>query len=266
MQTDLVKAVLRSAKRISVAVLIVAALLYLSACTLMYFKQRSLLYFPTPESRVDESASISVETGGQTLRILTKSADGPDAVIYFGGNSEDVAFSIKSFSKALPIQNLFMVNYRGYGGSTGSPSEEALFSDALAVYDLVHEKYPNISVVGRSLGTGVAVYLASVRKVERLVLITPYDSIENVASKHFPFFPISLLLKDKFDSASRVPRVTAKTLVILAESDEVIPRGNSDALIAQFPSDQVVVKVIQGANHNSIEFSPEYFELIRMFL
>jgi pimeloyl-ACP methyl ester carboxylesterase len=253
-------------KRISLLVLVLAALLYLSVCALLFFAQRSLLYFPTPESSLSDSASISLRTAGETLRIWTRPADGPDAVIYFGGNAEDVSSNFGAFSKALPKRNLYLVNYRGYGGSTGSPSEVALFSDALAVYDWVHEKHPNISVVGRSLGSGVATYLASARKVDRLVLVTPYDSIENVAKKRFPIFPISLLLKDKFNSLPRVRSITAKTLVILAENDEVIPRENSDALIAQFPSDQVAIKVIHGTAHNSIGLSPAYFELIGGFL
>jgi uncharacterized protein len=130
----------------------------------------------------------------------------------------------------------------------------------------VHEKHPNISVVGRSLGSGVAVYLASNRNVDNLVLATPYDSIENIAKKSFPIFPISLLLRDKFNSASRVQSITAKTLVILAENDEVVHRENSDALIAQFPSDKVTVKVIQGTNHNSVGLSPTYCELIGGFI
>lgn len=266
MHADLETRKMGSVKRISISVLVISALLYIAACTFLFIMQRSLLYLPTPESRSIEATSILVENGGATIKIWTRPAESTDAVIYFGGNAEDVSFALSSFAKALPKQNLYFVNYRGYGGSTGSPSEEALFSDALAVYDRISQKHTNISVIGRSLGTAVAVYLASVRKVDRLALITPFDSIENVAKKQFPIFPISLLLKDKFDSASRVPGVTSKTLVIIAENDEVIPRQNSDALIAKFPPDQVTVKVIDRANHNSIGYSPEYFELFGDFL
>lgn len=266
MHTDLRARLIGPVKRISILVLVISALLYIAACTFLFIMQRSLLYLPTPESRSIEATSILVENGGETIKIWTRPAESTDAVIYFGGNAENVSMALGSFAKALPKQNLYFVNYRGYSGSTGSPSEEALFSDALAVYDRVSQKHASISVIGRSLGTGVAVYLASVRNVDRLVLITPFDSIENVAKKQFPIFPISLLLKDKFDSVSRVPNVKAKTLVIIAENDEVIPRQNSDALIAQFPADQVIVKVIGRATHNSIGYSPEYFDLIGGFL
>lgn len=252
-------------KHLGLIALFLAGLLYVSLCTFLFFAQRSLLYFPTPEASLPDSASISLRTAGETLRIWSRPADGPDAIIYFGGNAEDVSSNFGAFAKALPRHAIYLVNYRGYGGSTGSPSEGALFADALAVYDLVHQNHPNISLVGRSLGSGVAAYLASTRKVERLVLVTPYDSIENVAKKRFPIFPISLLLKDKFNSSARVPSIGAKTLVILAENDEIIPRESSDALIAEFPSDQVIVKVIHEATHNSVGSSPVYAELIGGF-
>jgi pimeloyl-ACP methyl ester carboxylesterase len=253
-----------SLKRISVIFAILLPIFYLAVCFLLFFTQRSLLYFPTPESK--QSQSISIESEGETLRILTRPADSANAIILFGGNADDVSYYLGSFAAAVPEQNLFLVNYRGYGGSTGSPSEAALFADAVAVYDHVYAKFPNVSVVGRSLGTGVAVYLASVRKVDRLILITPYDSVENVAKNHFPIFPVGLILKDKFDSIARVKDVTAKTLILLAENDRTIPRKNSDALAHAFRSDQVLVKTLAGKTHDSITSGTEYLELIRDFV
>ncbi len=104
------------------------------------------------------------------------------------------------------------------------------------------------------------------RKIDKLILITPYDSIENVAKSHFPIFPISLLLKDRFDSASRVADVKAKTLILIAENDRTIPRENTNALIQRFPSDQIAVKVLPGTTHASITFGNEYADLISQFL
>jgi pimeloyl-ACP methyl ester carboxylesterase len=266
MQSDLTNRLLRSVKRIAALVLVVSILLYAAACILLYIKQRSLLYFPTTENRMFESTNIIVESGGERLKILTQQAGGQDAVIYFGGNSEDVALIVDRLGKVLSDKAIYLVNYRGYGGSTGSPSEDGLFADALAVYDRVRETHANVSVIGRSLGTGVAVYLASVRKVDRLVLVTPYDSIENVAKTHFPFFPISILLKDKFDSESRAHSVTARTLIMLADNDEVIPRSHSERLIKSFSDENLLVRVIQGTDHNTIGLSSEYLRSIGEFL
>ena len=249
------------------SVLVIIALLYVVACTLLFLKQRSLLYFPTSRSIVAGATEISLEVEGETLSIWTRPSNGRKAIIYFGGNSEDVGFSFARFADAFPDHALYLVNYRGYGGSTGSPSENALFADSLAIYDLVQAKHPRISVIGRSLGSGVAVYLSSTRKVERLVLVTPYDSIENVAKTHFPIFPISILITDKFESNHRVKSITAEnSLVILAENDEVIPRANSDALIREFDKGQLVTRVLGGSTHNSIDSSSEYLGLVSKFL
>lgn len=253
-------------KRIIVIILSSMAVGYVIGCALLFFFQRSFLYHPTPETKLSGSTSSSLTNKDSTLKIWTRSVDRSDAVIYFGGNAEDVSNSFLRFSTLLPNHNLYFVNYRGYGGSTGTPTEAGLFSDALAVYDSIQDKHRNISVIGRSLGSGVAVYLAANRKVDKLVLVTPYDSIENVAKKSVPIFPVSLILQDRFDSASRVANIETPTLVIEAENDDVIPRANSAALAARFPTGQVVVKVIVGANHNSIGMAQEYFDLVIGFL
>ena len=253
-------------KAVVLSALTVAGLVYGLLCAFLFFAQRSMLYFPTPEVKLSGAESISLKVAGETLRIWGRPAAGPQALIYFGGNAEDVSANLSSFARAMPGRALYLVNYRGYGGSSGSPSEQGLFSDALAVYDWVREKHPGIAVVGASLGSGVAVYLASARKVDRLVLVAPFDSIENLARARFPLLPISLLLKDKFDSAARVPGITAKTLVVIAGNDEMIARERSDALVARFPADQVRVEIIDGATHNSIAESPRYLQLIAGFL
>jgi len=249
-----------------VSALTVAVLAYGGLCALLFVAQRAMLYFPTPPRELAGAESLALPSGVETLRIWARPAQGAKALIYFGGNAEDVAWNFAPFTQAMPGRAIYLVNYRGYGGSSGSPSEQGLFADALAAYDRVRAQHPDIAVVGASLGSGVAAHLAANRKVERLVLVTPFDSIENVARARFPFLPVSLLLKDKFDSAARVPGITAKTLVVVAGSDEIIPRARTDALVARFPAGQVRVEVIPGATHNSVADSPRYLELIAGFV
>lgn len=239
---------------------------YLALCALLYVAQRSMLYFPTPPRDLSGAQALTLESGGNRLRIWQRAVDGPRALIYFGGNAEDVAWNLAPFAAALPDHALFLVNYRGYGGSSGSPFEAALYEDALAVFDYVHARHPHVAVMGTSLGSGVAVYLAQARPVERVVLVAPYDSIVNVARGHYPAFPVSLLIKDRFDSASRAASVSAPVLAIVAERDEVIPRRHSEALVAAFRPGQVHVEVIRGATHNSVADSPRYLERIAAFL
>ena len=181
---------------------LLVATAYLSLCAWLYFMQRSQIYFAVQEANPPGAQSIRLTSGASTLKIWVVERPGPRALVYFGGNAEDVSVNLPIFASAIPDHSLYLVNYRGYGGSTGTPSESALVTDAFAVYDRLHARYPDISVMGRSLGTGVAVQLAAAREVRRLVLVTPYDSLANVAGAHFPMFPVAFLMRDRYDSAS----------------------------------------------------------------
>jgi pimeloyl-ACP methyl ester carboxylesterase len=114
---------------------------------------------------------------------------GPKALIYFGGNAEDVSRSLPGLSQAFPDYALYLLHYRSYGGSSGTPSEEAIQRDATALFDRAHAEHPQTVVIGRSLGSGVAVRLASQRPASRLILITPYDSFQEIAASHYPALP-----------------------------------------------------------------------------
>lgn len=239
---------------------------YVALCALLFFAQRSQIYFPVSESNPAGADSIRFAGGGEDLKIWTVSRPGTQALLYFGGNAEDVAFNLAAFASAFPEHSLYLVNYRGYGGSGGSPSESGLVADAIALYDHLQPRHPEISVIGRSLGSGVAVQLAGARRPHRLVLVTPFDSLVNVARAHYPYLPIGLLLRDRYESADRASAVEADTLIVIAGSDEIIPRASSNALAAAFPAAQARVLVLEGARHNDIDNDPHYLGQLRAFL
>lgn len=248
-------------------VLLLPLLAYLALCALMYFGQRSQIYFPVRESDPPGASAIRLATDdGVDLKIWVVPRPGPRALMYFGGNAEDVAGNLPAFAPAFPAHSLYLVNYRGYGGSTGSPSEAGLQADATAIYDHLSARHPEISVIGRSLGSGVAVHLASVRNIHRLVLITPFDSLVNVAREHFSYLPVGWLMRDRYESVKRVPAVRAPTLVVIAGADEIIPRARAAALVAAFPASQVRSEVLPGATHNGFDRMPQYLERIEQFL
>jgi hypothetical protein len=155
------------------------------------------------------------------------------------------------------------MHYRGFGGSSGSPSEKALFSDALALFDEVHAHHAEVEVVGRSLGGGVAVYLASQRPVKRLVLVTPFDSLQEIAAGIFPFLPVRWLLLDKFESWRYAPQVSAPTVIIAAEHDEVIPRASTELLRSRFKPGLATLEIVRNASHNTISNSSAYMPLLK---
>ncbi len=249
-----------------VYLLISAAAIYVSLCTLLFLTQRSHIYFPTRESEAAGAEAIWLESQGERLKIWSVARPGRKAVIYFGGNAEDVAWSVEPLSAAFPDRSLYLVNYRGYGGSSGRPSEPGLKADALAVFDHVARSHEDIAVMGRSLGSGIAVSVAAGRRVERLVLVTPYDSLVEVARKYYRYLPVSMLLRDRYDSAALAPSVSAPALVVVAAEDEIIPRERSEALAAAFAPGQATVAVIAGAGHNSLDLSPDYLRTVQRFL
>ncbi|MGO9947890.1 MAG: alpha/beta hydrolase [Steroidobacteraceae bacterium] len=240
----------------------IAALLYVGLCLVLFLAQRSFIYYPQPKSAGGLPALTLIADGARLL-VSTGPNTGPDAVIYFGGNAEDVSYSLLTLTAAFPGCSLFAMNYRGYGGSTGTPSEAALIADALVLFDRVYLDHPNIIVIGRSLGSGVAVHLASLRPVERLVLVTPYDSLAEIAAGQFRFFPVRWLLIDKFESWRYAPKIAAPTQLIAAQYDEVIPFASTQSLYKYFPEGLATLTVIPMVSHNSISESPDYVPLLR---
>ncbi len=248
-------------------IFLVAVAIYAAFCAFMYATQRNSIYFPTTEVHIADVEDMRLASDGETLKIWhLANADVSDAIIYFGGNAEDVSGNIPDYMTMFPRHDVYIVNYRGFGGSTGSPTEAGLYRDALAVFDEIRSRYTDISVIGRSLGSGVATYLAAARDIDNLILVTPFDSLENIAKRAMPILPVSLLLKDKFDSVGRVADITAPVLVVIAENDDIISRQRSDALVAAFPESQVSVDIIADTAHNTVSLSPRYTSVLSMFL
>lgn len=252
--------------RTLLTLLVIAAVAYLALLAFVYVTQRGQIYFPTAESQHPHAQPIWIDSEGERIKVWVVPRPGSRALLYFGGNAEDVAGNIDLFAEAFPDRSLFLVNYRGYGGSSGRPTEAGLRADALAVFDHVRQERAEIAVMGRSLGSGVAVHLASERPVERLVLVTAYDSLVNVAREYFRWLPVGLLLRDRYDSATHAGEIEASVLIVIAGDDEIISRARSEALAAAFTPGQVHVEVVGGVGHNTLDESTAYLEAVRLFL
>ena len=183
-------------------------------------------------------------------------------MIYFGGNGEDVSASMATYAAAFPTRALYLLNYRSYGGSGGRPSEAAFQRDALALFDTVQRSHADIVVIGRSLGSGVAVHLATQRPVSQLILVTPYASILALAQQHCPYFPVRWMLQDKFESWRDAPFITAPMLLIAAESDRLVPRASTLDLARYFTCGAARLAVIAATDHNTISQSADYSALL----
>ncbi len=244
--------------------IIVLLLSYLLGAVLLYIFQRNILYIASPEY-AHEYDVINLVNDQEVLKIAVLNPNQSRAIIYFGGNAEAVIFNEMPFLENFPEHTLYLANYRGYGGSTGTPTELGLFSDALALYDRIRDQHDSVATLGRSLGSGVATYLASNRAISHLALVTPYDSIVNVARARFPIYPISFLMHDKYNSIGTASKVSTPVLIIMAEHDSIIPNAHSIKLGDAFSKTQLTSLKIDGADHNNVSVSAGYFSALVEF-
>lgn len=239
-----------------------ALFFYLLLCTALFIFQNKIL-FPARHASQIEYQTMREKLPNSKWEFKTKdnvtlkgwfvdlNPDKP-IYIYYGGNAEDITSTFRSVLNTID-RSLLSVNYRSYGESGGQPSEKELFSDALEIFDVIQNKYKDrtISLIGRSLGSGVACYVASSRKVGSLTLITPYDSVLAVAKKKYSLAPVGLLLQHTFNSIKYSKKINVPTLFLLAEYDGVIPRENSMVLFDQWTA-QKVLHIVPHSNHNSM--------------
>jgi len=249
-----------------IALIAMCFVAYGGVCGLLYVEQDRMLYPGTSDVNPPEFASFRIQSGPASIKVWHLHPEAGPALLYFGGQGEDIGAFLKEFDRAFPDRAVYAMNYRGYGGSTGSPSEVALITDAQATYDVIRKTHERIVVMGRSLGTGVAVALATTRDVDKVVLVTPYDSIANVAAERFRWAPVHWLIKDAYDSGKRIPAVRVPVLAVLADHDEVIARPRSEALVAAIPAALRHSIVIPNSKHSNLGDYQHYLSIVHEFL
>lgn len=252
---------------------------FAAAVVLLYIFQGHLLFYPQPlpeqnQEKLAKLEGVEALSLGQTRGWIVwpsaqakTNSSSTSLVIYFGGNGDELSWMV--LEPRLPRNAAWaFMNYRGYGASEGSPSEAALFADALNEYDYFIStkgfRPEKILLIGRSLGTGVAAFLASQRPVAKVLLITPYDSIKAVGRRHFPWLPVGSLLRHRFDSVSRAPKLLSPVTMLVAAHDRTIPRPHSQALYDAWAGPKQWH--LLDAEHNSILDLPQTWQLIERFI
>jgi len=248
------------------SIILILVSIYLLITAFLYIYQRKLIYFPVPADPDFFADEITIENQDTRLHGWVLNPGRTRAVIYFGGNSEQVTYNREFFEDVFSDYSVYLFNYRGYGKSEGSPSESGLFSDSLAIYDQLIKRHDSISAYGRSLGSGVAVYLAARRPLEKLILLTPYDSIAEVAQQIYPIFPIRYLIKDRFDSAALAAEIKIPVLIASAEHDRHILLRHTLALKRRLIAARLEYQMIAGAAHNNIVEFSDFRSAVRKFI
>lgn len=243
-------------------------------CLFIYVQQERLIFYP----RANDPAlreqwrwqRVEIPSGEHVLEGWWADAGAPESnltLVYFGGNAEDVLFTARNAAR-LAAKRMLVVNYRGYGGTKGKPTQQALFEDALAIHAYVlgpgGAEAQDIVVMGRSLGSGVATLLAAKREVRAAVLITPFDSIKAVAARHYPALLVEWLLRHPFPSAEMAPQARVPALFLVAENDEVIAPAHAYALARAWGGPNQV-RAFAHVGHNDIDQHPDYYGAINTF-
>lgn len=226
------------------------------------------LVYPRAGTRIPvEDTTYDVTVRGAQLRGWVLNPGQARALVYFGGNGEGLGWLRPELARRFPDHTSYLVAYRGYGASSGRPTQRSLSADALALVDHAAQRHPGapVDVLGRSLGSGVAMQVAARRPIERLVLVTPFDSLAATAGDLFPRLPVRHLVKDRWDSARVAPDVTADVLVLRAGRDQVVRPARTDALLRALRPDTHVVG-FPDADHSNLSEDPAYWRAIEGFL
>ena len=244
------------------SLLLFGAAFYLGLVALMYVAQRSLMYFPETlrTSPADagfpaaEELVLDTADGERVIAWHVAPRGDRPVVLYFHGNGASLRYRVDRF-RALTQDGagLVALSYRGYGGSSGRPSEDGLMADAMAAYAFAAARYPATRLVlwGESLGSGVAIALAAEKPVGRLVLEAPFLSAADVAASAYPFVPVRWLMKDQFRSDLHIRKVTAPVLVVHGEHDAVVPIESGERLYALITAPKRFLR-ISGTGHNDL--------------
>lgn len=243
------------------SLLLMAAAGYLALVALLYVAQRSMMYFPATARTPPPAAGLP-----QAEEVLLDTADGERVIawhvpphgdkpiiLYFHGNGGALSYRADRFRALIADgSGLLALSYRGYGGSTGRPTETGLLQDAAAAYRFVVARYPvpRIALWGESLGSGVAVALAAEQPVGRMILEAPFTSAADIGAAAYPIVPVRLLMKDQFRSDQRIGKVTVPVLILHGEQDRVVPIAFGERLYTLVAAPKKFIRMARGGHED----------------
>ena len=238
--------------------------LYVMISTALYFLQEKIIFFPSVleqdyEYQFNhnfEELYLNTDDGAALNAIHFKINNPKGVILYFHGNADDLSRwgTVAEFFVEKEYDVLVM-DYRTYGKSTGKLSEAAFYSDAQLFYNYLKKLYneDDITLYGRSLGTGIAAHLASKNNPKQLVLETPYYSMSEVGKSRFPILPVEKLLKYKFPTYKFIKSVSCKITIFHGTNDGVVPYSSAEKLIKASPKEKTTFITIESGNHNNLK-------------
>ncbi len=248
-------------RKLVIGIAIVGLCIYASIAGVLYATQRSLMYFPdtthaTPAQaglpQAEEVALTAADGVGSTVWHVAPQNDKP-VILYFHGNGGALHYRVERFKRLIADGiGLVALEYRGFGGNGGTPSEHGLIADAEAAYAFAAARYPAKQIVlwGESLGSGVAVAIAAEKPVGRVILEAPFTSTAAIASIRYWYMPVRLLMKDQFHSDERIGKVTAPLLILHGFQDKTVPYAMGERMFELANQPKHIVKFLDGGHED----------------
>ncbi len=211
-------------------------LAYLVIMIFIYFYQRNLLYHPSENNYLNDKITfkyeeIFIKTGDNiSLKswFIKKDLSKFKTILFFHGNAGNLLNRVHKLNELNKLNiNILLISWRSFSGNKGKPSENSLYYDANSVVNWLNEQGVNnsdIILYGESLGTGVATELASKNSYAGVILESPFTSIADAAKIYYPYLPVSLLLKDRYDSKSKIKKINSPILIMHGKKDNIVPQ------------------------------------------
>lgn len=248
---------------------------YFLICLYLYYFQEKQIFFPPSKSNVVEDIptknKISLEVNSVVINGIYSGrlVKNQSVIVYFGGNAEDVFYNYSDFTNELNSQ-FVAFNYRGFAGNAGDPTIADILLDMEKILTKLINEFSldrkNIFLMGRSLGAGIAVQVAKDGRYAGMILISPFDSMVNIAKRYFKWLPVSIMLKHPLDSLSIAKKSSMPVLILAAQHDQIIPISYSQALFDAWLTKNKTINIINNTDHNNIQSGEHYYYAINKFV
>ena len=249
---------------------------YFVVVVFIYFYQRNLLYHPSEnnyqndEVKFDyEEVNIEVENEIKLKSwLINKDFKKLKTLLIFHGNAGDLSNRIYKLNELYKLEiNILLISWRGFSGNKGSPTEKNLYKDAEAAIKWLNKKDVSnnqIILYGESLGTGIAVEMAKKNDFNSIILESPFTSIENSAKIYYPYLPVKYLLKDRYDTISKINMVKSPIMIMHGEKDDVVPFSMGKKLFEK--ANNPKHSYFTSTDDHMMEFNPELLKEIKNFI
>ena len=249
---------------------------YLVLLVFIYFYQRNLLYHPSENNYQNDKIQFSYDEifikvdDKIKLKswIINKNLKKFKTLLFFHGNAGELSNRIYKLNELNKLDiNILLISWRGFSGNEGSPTEENLYKDAKAAIKWLNRKEVEnnkIILYGESLGTGVAVEIGKKNNFNSIILESPFTSMENAAKIYYPYLPVKLLLKDKYNSISKIKKITTPILIMHGKKDDIVPFSMGKELFEK--ANNPKYSYFTSDDDHMMEFNDQILKSIKNFI